>query len=92
MEDTLKYLPHTPLNRSPKFKVYKAISDSQEYCKITNCIAFSIILNYLIFTIKLWMGFVYARKHQQTIKFVYCIEKYPVVQHFILIMCSNHVQ
>ena len=38
------------------FKVYKAISDSLENCKIMNCIRVSFILNYLICIIKLWMG------------------------------------
>ena len=47
------------------FKVYKAISDSLETYKIINCIVFSIILNYLIPIIKLWMGSVYAWKRQQ---------------------------
>ena len=37
------------------FKVYKAISDCLENGTI-NCSVFSIVLNYLIFIIKLWMG------------------------------------
>ena len=42
------------------FKLYKSISDSVENCRIIDCIEFSIILNYLMFIIKLWMGSMYA--------------------------------
>ena len=38
-----------------------------------NCIVLSILLNYQICIIKLWMGSVYARKHQQICKI--CSEK-----------------
>ena len=48
---------------------------------------FSIVLNYLIFIIKLSKGSVYAWKHQQNHKI--CTEKYPVVQRFIPIMSNN---
>ena len=53
---------------STMFKVYKAISDSLENCKIINYIVLSIILNYLIFIIKLWMDSVLCVKHQQNHK------------------------
>ena len=36
------------------------------------------------------MGSVYVRKHQQIRKT--CTVKHVVIQHFILIVCNNHVQ
>ena len=57
------------------YKVYKAISDSLENCKIINCIVFSIILNYILFIIKLWVGSLCAWNLQQIHKI--CTEKTP---------------
>ena len=65
-------------------KKYKSITDSLENCIITNCIVFSIILNYLMFIIKLSMG----ENIIKPIKFV--PNKHPVVQGFILTVCKNH--
>ena len=42
------------------FKVYEAISDNMEKCKIIYSIVFSIILYYLLISFKLRKCFVYA--------------------------------
>ena len=73
-------------------KVYKDISVSLEDLKIINCIMFSIMLNYLIFNIKLWMGSVYTWKKSTNHKIKICTEKHPVVQRFILMVCNIHIQ
>ena len=59
------------------FKVYKAISDSLENCRIINCIMFSIVQYYLIFIIKLWWVIYMHENINKTIMFV---QKNPVVQ------------
>ena len=72
------------------FKVYKSSSDSLTNYIIINCIVFSIILNYLIFIIKLLMGAVPVWKNLQYHNIF--AEKHPVEQHFILAVCMNRVQ
>ena len=59
-----------------------------ESCKIINCIVFGIVLNSTIF--KVWMGSVYAWKHQQNHKICTPLNN-PVVQSFILTVGNNHV-
>ena len=50
-----------------KIKVYKAMSDSLEYCKIMNCIILSmlsILLNYFVGIGKPWMGSVSIKTYE----------------------------
>ena len=54
----------TVIKVNKMIKVYKSISDSLEYCEIIKCIEFIIILNCLIFILKLWMGSVYLLCHR----------------------------
>ena len=65
------------------------MSNSLENCKIMNCIALSIILNYLICIIKLWMSFVL--KHRQICKIVLTNTRCCTMFYCYSHVCSNHV-
>ena len=62
------------------WSIWSYISDSLGNRKIMNCISYSLILNYLIWIIKIWMGSVSTRKHE------IWIEKNTNVHYFILIV------
>ena len=84
-------VPYSKLGKSIlQIKAYNAISDRLENCKIINCNVLRIIHNNLICITKLWMGSIFSEVFQQICKTF--TEKYFVVQHFIPILCNNHVQ